>query len=141
MDGPIEEITDGTHAVDGVTMSTAVEAAPVDQRPAAIRRAKEYQREALADADTLTSNLGIISGGLMEITHELQESICSAMREETLTLERVQRLLPALAAHSRSAKLVTSFARLGLQTAAAREQLGTFPLDPRGKGQSEEMTN
>jgi hypothetical protein len=83
-------------------------------------RVQEYLADSLVKGDHLEANLGSINGGLMRICVSLDEVVHRGMSVSTVTVERIQRLLPAIETYLRLTRQIDRFAQLELRTAAAR---------------------
>ncbi len=82
----------------------------------------DYQTKSLEKTDALEANLGSINSGLMRIAVSLDETIEQAIESGPRTLERVQRILPAIETHLRVARQIDRFAQIDVRAAESRKR-------------------
>ena len=103
---------------------TALDEADADRHDARLRRVHEYLASSLAKEDALEANLGSINSGLMRMALGLDEAIEAFMESGPRTVDRLQRMLPALETHLRVTRQVDRFAQLEVRSHQARQPKG-----------------
>lgn len=101
--------------------SGSIEELVGDRHHARLSRVLDFQASSLAKADPLEANLGSINSGLMRVALWLDEAIEEAMDSGPRTVDRLQRMLPAIETHLRVTRQVDRFAQLELRNAEARK--------------------
>jgi hypothetical protein len=88
---------------------------------ARLSRVVDYQAQSLGKPDALQANLGSLNSGLMRIALNLDEALEQALSGGPRTVERVQKLLPAIETHLRVARQVDRFAQLEMRSEMSRQ--------------------
>ena len=91
-------------------------------RDARLSRVIDYQAISLKKNDALEANLGSINSGLMRIAVSLDETIEQAIESAPRTLDRAQRILPAIETHLRVARQIDRFAQIEVRAAESRKR-------------------
>lgn len=101
---------------------------------ARMERITAYQASALNKDHDLEANLGSIAAGLMRIAVRVDEALERSMTAGTVTVERLQRLLPAIEVHLRVTRQIDRFAHLEQQIAQSRQskKQPSLPGKPSG---------
>jgi hypothetical protein len=102
----------------------AIDKTFADVHEARLGRVLDYQAGSLAKEDALEANLGSINSGLMRVALWLDETIEEAMESGPRTVERLQRILPAIDTHLRVTRQVDRFAQIELRASGARKRGG-----------------
>ena len=117
--------TNGGHEIRsdqaGEMTPTRIDDSLCDRRDARLSRVLDFQASSLAKDDPLEANLGSINSGLMRVALWLDEAIEEAMESGPRTVERLQRMLPAIETHLRVTRQVDRFAQLEIRNAEARK--------------------
>lgn len=92
-----------------------------DTQEARLSRVLDYQTASLAKRDPLAANLGSINSGLMRVALWLDETIEQAIGSGPRTVERLQKILPAIDTHLRVTRQVDRFAQIELRAAESRQ--------------------
>ena len=99
----------------------AIDQTVADSHEARLSRVLDYQASSLGKEDPLEANLGSINSGLMRVALWLDETIEQAMESGPRTVERLQRILPAIDTHLRVTRQVDRFAQIELRAIGARK--------------------
>jgi hypothetical protein len=92
-----------------------------DNHEARLSRLRDYQVSSLGREDALQSNLGSINAGLMRVALWLEEIVQETMEGGPRTMERLQRISPAIETHLRVARQVDRFSQIELRAVGARK--------------------
>lgn len=112
-------------------------------RAARLRRAADFQVEALANRDCLAANLGGIAGSLMGVCVCLDSALTAAMAAESPLLGRMEKLAPDIEILLRITRQLDRLAQLDLQLnprqrPAAKNGRGHCPPEQPGPAASED---
>lgn len=101
--------------------SVSIEQTASERHVARLKRLHDFQTSSLAKDDPLEATLGSVNSGLMGIAFWLDEVLTDAMESGPPSIERLQRMLPAIEAHLRVTRQVDRFAQLELRNVEARK--------------------
>ncbi len=117
---------------EGATRQALPQSASVSHE-ARLRRVNDYQVASLAKPDALAANLGSINSGLMRVALWLDAAIESALESGPRSVERIQRLLPAIDTHLRIARQVDRFAAIEIRAAEVLKPRTDTETGARGR--------
>jgi hypothetical protein len=104
--------------------AVSIEQTASERQVARLNRLHDFQTSSLAKEDPLDANLGSVNSGLIRVALWLDEVITDAMESGPASVERLQRMLPAIDTHLRVTRQVDRFAQLELRNIEARKLKG-----------------
>ena len=134
LDKKIDETT--TIEMEPPELKTAGTGMRVSQhQEARLGRVLDYQADVLKKESPLEAVLGTINAGLMGVTVQMDEFIEQALAANPKTIDRVQKLLPAIQIYLQATRQIDRLAQVGLRVAASRNNKlvdkGDTPSNPR----------
>ncbi len=105
---------------------TQVAEAPTAELPAAeLQQARrqclqKYLKHALAQNDAMRAGLGVVNAVLMEVTLPLADVLKQGLSNPALTIDGVQKMLPALDTYHRLTRMIERFGQLDVRIATQR---------------------
>jgi len=89
--------------------------ASTEEHTARMSRVLDLMASALSKDDHLRANLGSMNAGLMRLGIHFEEGLEGSMTASPLTVERLQKILPAVETHLRLLRQIDRFAHLEQQ--------------------------
>ena len=117
----IDQSTELPLSVAGESSPTVLTLALPDSQAARHGRVLDYLAESLEKPDALRANLGSLNSGLMHVALNLDTTIVQALESGPRTIERLQKILPAIETHLRVTRQVDRFAQIEIRAAEIRQ--------------------
>ena len=86
-----------------------------------LKRILDYQADVLKKENHLEAALGTVNAGLMGVTVQMDEFIEQALGAKPKTIDRVQKLLPAIQTYLQATRQVDRLAQVELRVAGSRK--------------------